>query len=195
MTDSSETKNCPYCAEKILVAAVYCRFCHHDLLNNDDKNIVAIPGSNRQTQLAAPGSLANPSSEVTYLENSDVTVTNLRILISGKTYALSNVTSVGVTTIPQNHSGAITFGCTGTVFGLLILGVNAILGSDGGKFFGILVTVLSIFIPIQLSQSKKDKYYVVIRGSSGEFNALWAYDKDYIESIAKSINDAIVKRG
>ncbi len=190
-------KVCPFCAETILAAAIVCRYCGRDLPTEE---LLESDSFVSRTSLQTKSKSIKPDvviqqSEVTYLQNDDVTVTSSRVLIGGKTYALSNLTSVSLVTVPPNNIYAVVVGSMGTVFGLVALGIGALLSFDGGKIFGVSVIIVSIAMAAYEANKQKTKYFVRIGSASGESNALWAHDEAYIQTIVSAINEAVVKRG
>lgn len=180
VSTGSDTKECPYCAETIKAAAIVCKHCGRD--------IPSISTTNTHPQVVRPpdhiAHLRRPSNaqsgEKTYFEDSLVTVTKSRAIISGKTYAMANITSVTMFTEPANYSIAICLG----LFALLSFALSnpvLIIGS-------IVCTIIACFIP-------KPKYWVRIGSASAESNAIFSHDSNYISRIVAAMNEAIVSRG
>ena len=134
------------------------------------------------------------SEETLYSDNS-VSVTTTRVVITGTTYALRNITSVKmVKTIPS-------IGCAVM---LLILGGIFLVGSLGmaadssqrdkaPAIFAFLLGVGIAAAVILWLLKRRHSYHVAIASASGEGHALTSKDKDYIEKIVASINEAIVR--
>lgn len=127
------------------------------------------------------------SEEVIYSDNT-VSVSTSRIVISGTTYALRNITSVKMTFAPAK---------TGCAVALIVLGALILVGglAQGGQtiigavFGGAIVGGLGF---LWLRSCKAD-YFVTIASSSGEVRALTSKDKAYVEKIVGAINDAIIR--
>jgi hypothetical protein len=127
------------------------------------------------------------SEQIIYSDNT-VSVSTSRIVISGTTYALRNISSVKMTFAPAKTGCAIAL----IVFGALILigslaqgGQSIVAGLIGGAVIGGLGF-------LWLRSCKAD-YFVTIASSSGEVRALTSKDKSYVEKIVAAINDAIIR--
>lgn len=119
--------------------------------------------------------------EKMFLEAGNVSVSNSRFIVSGQTYAMSNVTSVK-TGIEEASKGV---GIVITLVGLFVLfGVPSIL-------WGIII----IAVGVLAFMGAKNKYSVVLSTSSGENKALTSEDKTHIENIVSALNESIVSRG
>ena len=130
-------------------------------------------------------------AEETVFSDNNVNITTARIIISGTTYALRNITSVKMTMTPAKQGCAIT---------LLVVGIVALLGSFGAfssdvgeGFVGLLVAAGIIAGAGFWLRSCKADYHVAIASASGEAHALTSKDKAYIEKVVSSINDAIIR--
>jgi type IV secretory pathway VirB2 component (pilin) len=119
--------------------------------------------------------------EKIFLEAGNVSVSNSRFIVSGQTYAMSNVTSVK-TGVEEAKKGA---GIIIALVGLFVLfGVPSI-------FWGIVIIVVGVFAFLRA----KNKYSVVLSTSSGENKALTSEDETHIENIVSALNESIVSRG
>ena len=146
------------------------------------------------------------AEEVVFVDDT-VSITTARVVISGTTYPLRNITSVKmsrtvkpeVPAIPPKHGCAIS---------LIVLGAFMALGACSAfseKVFifavpNMLISAAFIFGGVMWMQSAKPTpaipsitdYHVTIATSSGDDHALTSRDINYIEKIVASINDAIV---
>lgn len=127
--------------------------------------------------------------ETVYYQDVDITVTNKRVSLSGKTYSMANITSIAMHTEPANR----TPGYTMALVGLVIVACS--LGFKEEGVIGIIVGLVVLVIGIAYAYDEKTKYFVRIGSASGESNALWHYDKAYIQKVVDAVNEAIVKRG
>lgn len=120
--------------------------------------------------------------EKIFFNKGNISVSNSRFIVSGQTYAMSNVTSV--------KSGEIK----GSQAGTIVLIVIALAFFAGGAFMKFLGCALFIFA-LYLATKVKNTYTVILNTSAGENKALSSQDKGYVESIIRALNDAIVSRG
>jgi hypothetical protein len=120
-------------------------------------------------------------NEKTFYQDSNVLVTNSRLIINGKTYAIRNISSVANQEIPNNFSVEATLITIGLI--LLIFRTTRIIG--------ILLIAGAIFIAF----THKNNFSVRINSNAGEIDGLISKDKEYVQKIVTAINDSIVYRG
>lgn len=135
-------------------------------------------------------SLVPLATEAILYSDPQLTVTSRRVIIGETTYSLRNITSVTMKTTTPN-------GCCA---GLLILfgGVGAFaVFSDlftAGKlpeFSSFFLIAVFLVAGIAWFRSLKPSFHVTIASASGEVEALESAEKDYIQKIVTSINDAV----
>jgi hypothetical protein len=127
-------------------------------------------------------------SEVSYYQDESVTVTNARAVLSGSTYAMSNITSVSMGKTPANRMAGIVIAVLGFIGGVFV-------GAISEQLLFTLLGFLALFGGIALAVMAKPSYIVRIGSASGEAEGLVSKDKDYIMKIIKAMNEAIIKRG
>jgi len=118
--------------------------------------------------------------EKVFYQQQGVTVTQSRIILGSKTYAMSNISSVSVGITKPSRTAPIV---------LLIIGLFMLIASSTFVYGAVLCALTGIWLFLQ-----KTKYYVSIRSNAGESRSLESKNKEQIEDIVKSINDAIVFR-
>jgi len=120
-------------------------------------------------------------SEASYYQDGTVSITNARAVLGGKTYAMANITSVSMATIPANRKPGIVI----AIIGLLIAGVT------NGGIIGLLILAAGIVLAVIV----KPSYVVRIGSASGEADGLVSPNIEYIQKIVNAVNEAIIKRG
>ena len=123
--------------------------------------------------------------------DSVVSITTARVIVSGTTYALRNITSVKTTKTPAKQGCAIMFLLLGIL--LLIGSVGAFSSGAGTGMTVLLVAGCIVAIAIVWIRACRPTYHVVIASASGEVQALSSQERDYVDKIVGSINDAIVR--
>ncbi len=119
--------------------------------------------------------------EKIFFNQGDVTVSNTRFTVNGQTYAMSNVTSVKSHITPPERGGILLI-----LFGLACFFGNAWIFAGG---------VLSIILGVSSLIASGTMYSVILNTSSGENQVLFSTDKNYINNVIFSLNEAIVSRG
>jgi hypothetical protein len=133
-------------------------------------------------------------AEKIYYQDSNVTVTNARLVISGKAYQMSNITSVSMGWIEGNPPNRMP-GAVPAALGLLVAFITYVADAVGVAFFiGVLLFVGGVILAAKAKKGK-DKYIVNLGSASGETSALWSYDISYIRKIIDAINNAFAERG
>jgi hypothetical protein len=130
-------------------------------------------------------------AEENIYSDSDVSVTTTRIIVSGTTYALSNITSVKMTK---------TAGNSGCAVALIIVGLISFSFAFLSSAHGTGPVVLPLLFAGGLLaggmawlRSVKPTFHVTIASSSGEIRALSSLNRSYIETIVGAINEAIIR--
>ncbi len=137
---------------------------------------------------APPPSVPPPAPrEVVCLQDADVTVTLTRAVLGGKTFALADITSVSLATIPPDRRG----GYIAAALGAISLALGALLVSTVGVTVGVALLVLAWGILAQ----KRTKHLVRVGTAAAQWDALMSHDLAHARRIVEAINQAIVMRG
>lgn len=121
-------------------------------------------------------------TEKTFYQDANVLVTQSRIVVYGKTYAMRNISSVGMS---ENSKLFLKIAST-IMFIFALIGLYL-------KDYWIGIAALGIAIIILLNA--RNEYVMIISSNSGDNNALSSKNRDYIQSIIDAINEAIIHRG
>ena len=124
----------------------------------------------------------SPPTEKIFYQDGNVSVTQSRFIVNGKTHAMRNISSVANRRIAKSIAGPIW---------LIILGLVLFFFQGNASIAGMILIGLAIL----LIAVKKDSFAVRISSNSGETNGLISKDQNYIQTIVNAINDAIVHRG
>lgn len=127
------------------------------------------------------------TSESPLFDASGVTITPTRAIMGGRTYAMSNVTSVTVrVTHPRRAGGYV----------MLFLGACILLAGladqQGAPIVIGLILLASGYVTGILP---KDTHHVFLGSASGEGEAISSHDRAFIDGIVNAMNEAIVQRG
>jgi len=165
---------CQNCGTEIPDQTKFCPECGQATVNTP-------PG-------AAPAS--TPPPENTYFESGGVTVTSTRAILGGKTYAMTNITSVAM-----DKTGAkIVPGLILLILGILISGCGLVVEGTS-RVLGLFIGIAALIVGILALIAAKPSYIVRIGSSSGEANALSSRNQEHIQAIVGAMNQAIVDRG
>ena len=123
-----------------------------------------------------------------------ITVTDARIIIYGKTYALQNVTSVSMRVIAPEMGGAIGMSVIGVICGLIGMCIIGNADKPGGGWLMMVIAAGAIAAGIWFFVSAKDQYALHLATSSGETDAITSKSRMWIEQMVTAVNKAIVAR-
>ena len=119
--------------------------------------------------------------ERVFYQQGDILVTNTRLVIGARTFALRNLASVEMGIIEKKPSLLIGF--------ILMLGLGLLIfGSWGTKVFGLGCLAIVVFY----IKSMRPKFIVRIESNAGTIDAIASQDRSYIESVVVAINEAIM---
>jgi len=131
--------------------------------------------------------MADEKEVMFYSDDRGVRITNARAIIGSTTYAMANITSVALGTLPAKRAGAVW---------LISIGViTIIVGLVAQAWFIDILGLALLGLGIWLAIIAKPRYYVRLGSSSGEVQALVSTEQKYIQSIVNAMNEAFVKRG
>jgi len=118
--------------------------------------------------------------EKIFYQDNNVIVTQSRFISGGKTYAMSNISSVALFKKTKSRLFQIL---------LIIVGVVLLFGDNKG--YGIALAAIG-GIALYLT---KDDYIVRITSNAGEADGLISKDQKYIQKVVNAVNSAIIHRG
>lgn len=121
-----------------------------------------------------------------YSDQSGVRVTDKRVIIGNTTYSMANITSISTHVEKPSLAGPILFIAIGLI--LLIIALTQL--SGGTAVAGVIVGVLGYF----WFRGCKPVSHLRIASASGESTPLKSVNKDWIDGIARAINEAMIGR-
>lgn len=121
-----------------------------------------------------------------YSDDRGVRVTNARLVVGQTTYAMGNVTSVSTRT---NYLWTIVVLVVGLI--LVVVGLASGTGPQRGGF-GLLGALLLLVGALAVARPAR---HLRISTSAGEVSALSSRKKEYVESVAHAIQEAMIHRG
>ena len=135
-----------------------------------------------------------PDIEKDYYEDKDVKITNSEVIIMGKTYSITDITSVDMKVKSPNYYTAIIPGALGVL--LLVGGAVAEGKTDVKTIFASLYTIGFIFavIGFVIGFSLEKSYILKISTASAETDVLESKSKSYIQKIVGTIKQAIIEK-
>jgi uncharacterized protein DUF6232 len=121
--------------------------------------------------------------EQVFLSENNVTVTRSRIVIGNQTYPVANITSIRTDSKPPNLIWPFLMGVIG--FFLLIAGIV-----EGGTAF--LIGVVLIGAAVVWWRQAKPTHTIFFGTAGGERRALESEDGDYVQRVARAIDEALI---
>lgn len=136
-----------------------------------------------------------PLPEIVIHQDSQVTITNTRAVLFGKTYAMAQITSVSMIMDTPNRSSGLLLAVFGG-FGALC-GVGNLFAPDSElRLIGFIVSgVAAAMIVLGIKLYQQTRFIVRVGSASGESNAVYSPDLQYVQRIVGAMNEAIVRRG
>jgi hypothetical protein len=130
----------------------------------------------------------NPTGEIITYEGNGVLVSTTRFVSLGKTYAMSNISSVGMSCITNKNRKKLQMY-------RIICGIAAIPSYFIAQLFGPLIAIAAcIFLTMDINKCK-DTYIIKLTSISGETDELSSEDGEFIGSVVDAINNALIQRG
>jgi hypothetical protein len=123
-----------------------------------------------------------------YSDQSNVRVTNKRVIIGNTTYSMANITSISTHVEKPSLTGPILFMFIGV--SLLFMGLAETPKSGGAALIGVIVGGLGYF----WFRGCKPVSHLRIASASGESTPLKSVNQQWIDGIARAINEAIIRR-
>jgi Family of unknown function (DUF6232) len=131
-------------------------------------------------------------SEVVFLDNQDVFVSDRRLVIQGHMYAMANVTSVRAVVDSGARNSAL--GC-GAFWGLVCF-LSLGCAPDGQtRLVTLLFLVVGVAVVAGLYHVLPIKYVLVVCTAGSEIRALWSHDARFIQEVVDAVHDAVIHRG
>jgi RNA polymerase subunit RPABC4/transcription elongation factor Spt4 len=158
---------CVHCGQNVTDEGTFCPQCGKSK---------AVMSSVAGTAVVA---VHKTETEKTFLSTQGATVTNTRIIVPGKTYAMAGITSVRSTVISAKRGLPILVALAGLFLFFVQQPVWAIVLFVSGIIWAFAI---------------KDTYAVAVNSASGEIQAVVNKDQEYINSIVQAVNEAIVYR-
>ena len=118
-------------------------------------------------------------AEQVFYSDSNVSVTNARLVIFGKTHAMAGITAVSILREDPSRTLPIV---------LIIIGLICFV-------FSVLAAIIFIGLGVAIWVMQKPIYHLVLESASGSQSAFSSKDLGYISEVEAAINDAIVARG
>jgi hypothetical protein len=122
----------------------------------------------------------------------EITITTMRATIEGQTTLIENIRSVE--TVKDSY----------TLRAPILLGFFSIIAISSGIYFmqqpdswgwiPLVTGLISLAAALYLGIMSKPLYNVKITTRSGEFTAIGSRDKDFVDSITKAIETAVLER-
>ena len=122
-----------------------------------------------------------------YSDESGVRITGTRAIFGKTTYSMANISSVRTSESPPKRAGAIWT----ALIGLALLTISLSAEVTGLTIFGVIVLLVGVLWAWKAS----GEYNIMITSASGEVSALSSKNKEYIDKVAQSLNEAIIHRG
>jgi RNA polymerase subunit RPABC4/transcription elongation factor Spt4 len=158
---------CVHCGQHVTDEGKFCPQC-------GKSKAVSVSGGS-----TAVVAVQKTETEKTFLSTQGATVTNTRIIVPGKTYAMAGITSVRSTVIGAKRGLPILIALAGIFLFFVQQPVWGLVFLVGG---------------IAWAFALKDTHAVAINSASGEIQAVVSKDEEYISSIVQAVNEAIVYR-
>jgi uncharacterized protein DUF6232 len=127
------------------------------------------------------------TEETTYYDEGGIKITSARAVLGGKTYSMSNITSVSASAKAPSLIVPLLLWLAGAFFVVMAVG-------NGGWVNWVIAAVLIAF-GIFIWRVSPTMHTVRIGSASGEANAYSTNSKVMIDKIVAAINTAIIKRG
>jgi cadmium resistance protein CadD (predicted permease) len=161
---------CPQCGKQASEEHKFCSECGRGL---------KLPNGSQPVPKA--------SEEVIFYSNEGVKVTNTRLVVPDKIYAMANITSVSTKKIaPKYHGVALLI-----LVAALFFVIGELLGSGGMAGFGLVPLLGGIAWATLL----KPQYDLRISSSGHESSVLERKDQAYVDKLVGAIQQAMVHRG
>lgn len=123
-------------------------------------------------------------------------VTTQRAVLTGTTYAVRQINSVRMETVPPNRRAALillAIGGVALLWGVMLARDVALLNSDTLTALGIGATCVAL--GIWLWKRARPTHYVLLSTSSGEVKSVYSQDAELIQRYVAAISDAVVRQG
>lgn len=148
------------------------------------------------------------ATEDVLYQDQAIQITPTRVIVGKMTLLVADLKTASISTVPVRPAASCLFLAIGAAMcGIVVLIIPGAAGMNEAfpntdtapiAVFLLVMTVLGILcfaIGAAVPFPKKHRYAVTVTRASGSFNVLVSPKKDYIQTVANVINEAIARRG